>query len=320
MLTRRARAIAGVIGTPLRVALAISAITVSIVGAPAIVGAATGVGARLELGKTNSVNATTALTATTANPAFSLKNLGNGVGLQITVKTGKAPISVNADAGKATNLNADKLDGKDSTAFQAALGGQSCPEGQVVTEFANNGSLVCDPAVTDSDDIDLDGDGYTPNEGDCNEVFSAVNPGAVEVDNDIDDDCDGQVDEGVGDQDGDGYTGNAGDCNDHNPLRHPGRPEIWNGVDEDCDSQVDEGISSCNDGNANTYDMWDIGVVSSCVHTDLTSTADVDQDAYSGVTGDCNDFRATVNPNAAEALNGVDDDCDAQVDEGTWFI
>jgi hypothetical protein len=315
MLTRRARAIAGVMGTPLRVALAISAITVSVIGAPTIVGAATGVGARLELGKTNSVNATTALTATTANSAFSLKNLGTGLGLQITVKPGKVPISVNADAGKATNLNADKLDGKDSTAFQAALKGQSCPEGQVMTGFANDGSLACDPAVTDSDDIDLDGDGFTPNEGDCNEASAAVNPGAAEVDNDIDDDCDGQVDEGVGDQDQDGYTGNAGDCNDHNQLRHPGQPEIWNGVDEDCDGQIDEGIASCVDGNANTYDMWDLGGAGSCVHTDLTNPTDMDEDGYSGVTGDCNESSPGVNPGAVEVFNGIDDDCDALVDD-----
>jgi len=38
-------------------------------------------------------------------------------GVGVTVPSGKAPIKVNSTAGKATNLNADKLDGKDSTAF-----------------------------------------------------------------------------------------------------------------------------------------------------------------------------------------------------------
>ena len=99
----------------------LSAVVVGLIGSPALVGAATGVGARLEIGKANSVNASTTLSATTISPAFQLKNLGTGAGLAITVKPGKAPITVNADAGKATNLNADKLDGLDGSAFQRKL-------------------------------------------------------------------------------------------------------------------------------------------------------------------------------------------------------
>ena len=46
------------------------------------------------------------------------QSTGTGAsGVGITVPTGKAPIKVNSAAGKATNLNADKLDGKDSTQF-----------------------------------------------------------------------------------------------------------------------------------------------------------------------------------------------------------
>jgi hypothetical protein len=47
---------------------------------------------------------------------------------------------------------------------------------------------VCDP--------DADGDGYTPSEGDCNDLQATVNPGATEVANGIDDNCDGVIDEG----------------------------------------------------------------------------------------------------------------------------
>jgi hypothetical protein len=43
---------------------------------------------------------------------------GSGAaGIGITVGANKAPLTVNANAGKATNLNADKLDGVDSTGF-----------------------------------------------------------------------------------------------------------------------------------------------------------------------------------------------------------
>jgi hypothetical protein len=84
--------------------------------------AGTGVGAVFNLGKLNTVNAPTALRG--ANPGNSLKltNTGLGSGLGIAVRAGKAPIVVNPLAGKATNLNADKLDGIDSTGFQRRLG------------------------------------------------------------------------------------------------------------------------------------------------------------------------------------------------------
>ncbi|MBU0984159.1 MAG: putative metal-binding motif-containing protein [candidate division Zixibacteria bacterium] len=57
--------------------------------------------------------------------------------------------------------------------------------------------------------IDDDGDGYTETDGDCDDTDPSVNPGAIEVCNGIDDNCDGSVDEGCvtyyRDADGDGY-------------------------------------------------------------------------------------------------------------------
>jgi len=46
----------------------------------------------------------------------------NASGVGVTVPTGKAPLKVNADAGKATNLDADKLDGMDSAQFVQGSG------------------------------------------------------------------------------------------------------------------------------------------------------------------------------------------------------
>ena len=43
---------------------------------------------------------------------------------------------------------------------------------------------------------------------------------------------------------------------------------------------------------------------------------DSDGDRLPACTGDCNDNNASVHPGAAESCNGVDDDCDATVDEG----
>ena len=64
--------------------------------------------------------------------------------------------------------------------------------------------------------FDADGDGYTVEAGDCNDANATVNPGAMEVvDNFLDDDCDGQTDEG---------GGNGGGC-DCDPTATIGFPE-----------------------------------------------------------------------------------------------
>lgn len=47
-------------------------------------------------------------------------------------------------------------------------------------------------------DEDNDSDGYTVAEGDCNDDDANVNPGETEIANEIDDNCNGQIDEGTG--------------------------------------------------------------------------------------------------------------------------
>ena len=93
---------------------------------------------------------------------------------------------------------------------------------------------------------DSDGDGYGTGPGctgeiDCDDYDSSVNPGAEEICDGKDNDCDGAVDEGCIDYDNDGYYSSV-DCNDYDPSVNPGAEEICGDyIDNDCDGSIDEG-------------------------------------------------------------------------------
>lgn len=102
-----------------------------------------------------------------------------------------------------------------------------------------------------SEQLDLDGDGYSESQSDCNDNDASVFPGAVEICQDgIDQDCDGSdlicpVDPNESDDDDDGFSEAQGDCMDYDPAVFPGAEEICeDGIDQNCDgidAQCEEG-------------------------------------------------------------------------------
>ncbi|MCK6528215.1 hypothetical protein L6R50_11875 [Myxococcota bacterium] len=171
---------------------------------------------------------------------------------------------------------------------------------------------------------DVDGDGATEVDGDCDDNDPTVRPGfSDDFGDSIDNDCSGLADDGPDglDRDGDGYSVFAGDCNDADPNIWPsldGETDICDGIDNDCSGQTDasgpqyEG-EPCIEGNQGT---------------NTRATQDLDGDGYTPADGDCNDADAGIHPDPAgegEEAGGpapyfdwqdfVDNDCDGEVDE-----
>jgi hypothetical protein len=185
------------------------------------------------------------------------------------------------------------------------------------------------------DVVDGDADGFTL-VVDCDDENSAVHPNAEERANDVDDDCDSEVDEGTrwGDDDGDGWSERDGDCDDDDGDVSPTSLEAPNGVDDNCDGVIDNGTSSYDDdGDGYTEQSGDCDDGSSAIHPGATeasdgrdqdcdgvvdegtSPVDADGDGWSVSDGDCNDDDGDVNPLAWDVSNGQDDDCDGDLDE-----
>ena len=231
---------------------------------------------------------------------------------------------------------------------------------------------------------DMDGDGWNA-PADCDDESAAINPGAAEVCDDLDNDCDGLVDDNAtdattwyADSDSDGYGGSqfqetacdapAGfvdgstDCNDLDADTYPGADELCDGGDNDCDGSVDEDdavdaaewyfdedgdgygidsdtVTAC-DGprdyvsHAGDCDDEDPAFHPGASESDCADAndyncdgsvgyEDLDADGFAACE-DCDDNDATANPDGSETCDDVDNDCDGVIDDdasdvSTWY-
>lgn len=170
------------------------------------------------------------------------------------------------------------------------------PTGYVInnSDCDDTNMLIHEPILYYADlDADLYGDGlnldyfctiipptgYAINNFDCNDLNNLINPLSNEMCNNIDDNCNTIIDEGLPTQilyiDADednfgnhlidtitcffeiaGYVINNADCDDTNPFIYPGSPEILDGIDNNCNEVIDEGFNTVEDLSDSVFSIY----------------------------------------------------------------
>ncbi len=160
--------------------------------------------------------------------------------------------------------------------------------------------------------------GYLADDTDCDDADAATHPGASELADGVDNDCDGAVDEGTGaiDDDGDGYAEDDGDCDDADAAVYPGAHEWCDGIDNDCDGAIDDDDMDSVSPDGTTWFVDQDGdgygeAAKRCVRC-------VQPSGYVADDSDCDDGDSAVYPGAKDVCgDGVDSDCDGMGGPGT---
>jgi subtilisin-like proprotein convertase family protein len=149
------------------------------------------------------------------------------------------------------NVNPDAAeicsDGEDQDCDGLDEGEDDDGDGFVDTACGGDDCIDTDPDVRP--DIDLDGDGADMCV-DCDDNDPLRLPGAVELCDGVDNDCDESIDENIfRDRDGDGFDrADCGgpDCDDGDPLIHPDAIELCGDeLDNDCNGDLDFDDEAC---------------------------------------------------------------------------
>ena len=196
--------------------------------------------------------------------------------------------------------------------------------------------------------LDLDGDGfgdplqgvqacsvlegYVENSEDCDDSNAAVFLGAIEICDNVDNDCNGEIDDNTeipmyADFDGDGYVASSEpeylcaefleqgytqelsffiDCDDSNAEIHPEATESCDEIDNNCNEQIDEGVQSFLYRDLDG-DGFGVGA---------TVAVCGQPEGYASSSGDCDDADDFVNPAAEEVCDYFDNNCNDEIDEG----
>jgi len=187
-------------------------------------------------------------------------------------------------------------------------------------------------------------DGHADDNTDCNDEADSAYPGADEICDGIDNDCDDIVDEDEAvdaplwylDADGDGYgdpdeiteaceapkghVDNAEDCDDSTDTAYPKAEEICDEIDNDCDKEIDE------DGAADAPSWYLDTDGDGYGETKKAVVSCNPPKGYVADDGDCNEWEPSINPGEDEICDEIDNDCDGEEDEDSaidapvWYL
>ena len=205
-----------------------------------------------------------------------------------------------------------------------ACAGQVVPTTEVCNNLDDDCDGVIDNGVTQSCYTGASG---TAGVGVCHAGSQACTAGAwgactgqavpsTEICNSLDDNCNGFVDEGLTQSCYAGPTGTAGVG-----LCHSGSQSCSSGAWTTCTGQVLPVAETCNNRDDDCNGLIDNGVTQVCYSGPAgTRTVGACRDGLStcsaGTWGSC---AGQVVP-AAEVCNGIDDDCDGVIDDGTTVV